>query len=141
MAKKSTKNRRTKCAPADPAIREPEIPRNPDGTFPQGFSGNPSGRPRTAALSQAYRSALEAPYPGDEKGRSYAQVIAERMVEEAGARYLVGGPGRVPAAKELADRTEGKAAQPVEVTTDGGPTADGMAAFLASRGVQLVVKR
>mgnify|MGYP001618154287 CR=1 FL=1 len=35
----------------NPANREntgdkPEIPRNPDGTFPAGVSGNPSGRPK-----------------------------------------------------------------------------------------------
>lgn len=33
----------------DPANRAQQVPRNPDGTFPPGVSGNPAGRPKRHA--------------------------------------------------------------------------------------------
>jgi hypothetical protein len=65
-------------------------------------SANPGGRPRTAPLAQACRELLVQPFPGDAEGRTYAQVIAAKLAEKALA-------GDIAAAKELADRAEGRA--------------------------------
>ena len=47
--------------------------------------------------------------PRDRSGRSYAEAIAERLAKEALA-------GNIPAAREIADRAEGKARQAMEVS-------------------------
>lgn len=48
------------------------------------------------------------PYPGDERGRSYAQRIAEIVCYQAGS-------GDLAAVREVADRTEGRPSQNVEM--------------------------
>jgi len=73
----------------------------------KGQSGNPSGRPKSKTLSDAYRNKLEEPVPNDPEGRTWAELIAE-----AQARGAV--RGNVQAAREIADRTEGKARQAIE---------------------------
>lgn len=78
--------------------------------FQPGQSGNPTGRPKGAVfLSEAYRAQLARPMPGDVQGRTYAEVIAEMVCS-------VAATGNFVAAKEIADRTEGKAKQTVDVT-------------------------
>ncbi|MFA5990451.1 MAG: DUF5681 domain-containing protein [Sphingomonas sp.] len=42
-----------------PAIRENTGNRNPDGTFPKGVSGNPSGRPRGTMKDYLRRKFME----------------------------------------------------------------------------------
>ena len=64
-------------------------------------SPNPGGRPSKTLLTDAYRRLLETPYPGDERGRTYAQRIAEVVCFEAGG-------GDLAAVREIADRTEGR---------------------------------
>ena len=64
-------------------------------------SPNPGGRPNKTPLSDAYRQLLEKPYPGDPRGRSYVQRIAEVVCYEAGG-------GDLAAVREIADRTEGR---------------------------------
>lgn len=76
--------------------------------FQPGQSGNPAGRPKTITLSEAYRAALARPFPDDPQERTYAEVIAEQMVIAAVA-------GEVSQARELADRTEGKPRQMLDV--------------------------
>lgn len=73
-----------------------------------GQSGNPGGRPKTAALSRASRELLAEPFPGDPQGRTFAQVIARTLGEKAVA-------GDIRAAQELADRAEGRPRQSVEI--------------------------
>lgn len=75
--------------------------------WPKGVSGNPNGRPKSITLSDAYRRILAEPVPGDPAGRTYADVIAEMVAMSATA-------GSVKAARELADRTEGKPRQVLE---------------------------
>ena len=70
-------------------------------------SPNPGGRPRTTPLSDAYRRLLETPYPGDKRGRTYVERIAEVVCFEAGG-------GDLAAVREVADRTEGRPRQNVE---------------------------
>ncbi|MFZ0735630.1 MAG: DUF5681 domain-containing protein [Candidatus Acidiferrales bacterium] len=75
--------------------------------FKKGQSGNPSGRPKSKTLSDAYKNKLEEPVPNDSEGRTWAELIAEAQV-----RYAV--RGNVQAAREIADRTEGRARQAIE---------------------------
>ena len=73
----------------------------------KGQSGNPTGRPKSKTLSDAYRNKLEEPVPNDPEGRTWAELIAEAQVRDAVR-------GNVQAAREIADRTEGKARQAIE---------------------------
>ena len=86
---------------------DPEIGRRTQWTKGQA-SPNPGGRPNKTPLSDAYRRLLEKPYPGDQRGRTYAQRIAEVLCYEAGG-------GDLAAIREITDRTEGKARQNVEM--------------------------
>jgi hypothetical protein len=69
-------------------------------------SPNPHGRPRTKLLSEAYRLVLADLEEGGD--RSVAEAIAQAMARKA-------MKGNIPAARELADRTEGKAVQAVRI--------------------------
>ena len=77
----------------------------------KGISGNPGGRPRTRVLSEALRNRLAEIKPGDPAGRTYAEVVAENLIEIACSE----GPGAVHAASEIADRLEGRSRQSIEV--------------------------
>jgi hypothetical protein len=74
----------------------------------KGESGNPAGRPKSVTLSEAYRIALAQPFPGDPQGRTYAEIIAEKLVMNAAT-------GEVSSAREIADRTEGRPKQMLDV--------------------------
>lgn len=50
--------------------------------------------------------------PGDRRGRTYAELIAENVVEIA----LGEGSAAIAAANEIADRIEGRAKQSIEVS-------------------------
>jgi hypothetical protein len=76
--------------------------------FLPGKSGNAGGRPRTSILSDAYREILQKAYPDDVEQRTYAQIIAVTVAEQAVR-------GNTRAIQELADRTEGKPCAAVEV--------------------------
>jgi hypothetical protein len=69
--------------------------------WPKGTSGNPAGRPRNTKLTAAFREMLGTVDPSDKDGRTYAEVIADAMIQKA-AR------GDVRAAKEITLRTEGR---------------------------------
>jgi hypothetical protein len=73
----------------------------------KGQSGNLSGRPKSKTLSDAYRNKLEEPVPNDPEKRTWAELIAEAQVRDAVR-------GNVQAAREIADRTEGRARQAIE---------------------------
>ncbi len=73
----------------------------------KGQSGNPSGRPKSKTLSDAYRNKLEELVPNDPEKRTWAELIAEAQVRDAVR-------GNVQAAREIADRTEGKPRQAIE---------------------------
>lgn len=84
-----------------------------------GQSGNPGGRPKRKPLTDAYAALLDKPIPSDmarqlklDESTTYAQVIAMSLVREA-------VKGKVNAAAEVADRVEGKIAQPIS-GPDGG---------------------
>ena len=66
-----------------------------------GQSGNPGGRPRRTALTDALREKLDEPYLGDRAHRTNAEVIAEKLVRAA-------TKGNIQAIREIADRVEGR---------------------------------
>jgi hypothetical protein len=83
--------------------------------FKPGKSGNPSGRPKSKTITAAYRKLLEGLVPKDRRGRTWAELIAAAQVRIAAL-------GNVRAAREIADRTEGRPSQRLELTGDaGGP--------------------
>jgi hypothetical protein len=75
-------------------------------------SGNPGGRPKIRLLSEAFRRELAAVDPDDPEGRTNAEMIAARTIALAKS----GETGAIAAVKELADRTEGKAKQNVDLS-------------------------
>ena len=77
----------------------------------KGSSGNPGGRPKSRLLSEALRSRLAEVKPGDPASRTYAEVVAENLIEIACSEGL----GAVHAASEIADRLEGRSRQCSEV--------------------------
>ena len=86
---------------------DPEIGRGTRWTKGQA-SPNPGGRPSKTPLSDAYRQLLGKPYPGDQRGRTYVERIADVVCYEAGG-------GDLAAIREITDRTEGNARQNVEM--------------------------
>jgi hypothetical protein len=92
----------------------------------KGESGNPTGRPRKSPVSDALRELIDQEYSGREKrfrGLTNCQVLATRLFEQAIA-------GDLGAAKEVADRIQGKAPQSV---TMGGPEGGAIAFMSLSR--------
>jgi hypothetical protein len=87
--------------------RSSPIPNGEAHRFKPGQSGNPGGRPKTGALTRAFRDILERRVP-DKSGRTYAEAIAERLVDIALKGYM-------PAVRELGDRAEGRAGQTLEI--------------------------
>jgi hypothetical protein len=121
-AKKKTGGKRSKRAATTPRKREPvmepQAGRDLDGKFQPGNaigfqpgqSGNPQGRPRVRTLSEAYRRKLTEVDPRDPQRRTYAETIAEYQCNQAAGGFI----GSTQAAKEIADRTEGRPRQQVE---------------------------
>jgi hypothetical protein len=77
-----------------------------DTRWKPGQSGNPAGRPKSITLSEAMRLELAKMLPGDTQERTFAEVIAQQLVRAAAT-------GNILAAKEIADRTEGKPKQAI----------------------------
>jgi hypothetical protein len=75
--------------------------------FKPGVSGNPEGRPKLTLLSEALREQLAQVLPGVDE-RTTAEHIARSMIREALR-------GNVVAAREIADRTEGKPKQALDI--------------------------
>jgi len=73
-------------------------------------SPNPGGRPKSRLLSEALRTRLGEIKPGDPANRTYAEVVAENLIDIACSE----GPGAVHAASEIADRIEGRCRQQIE---------------------------
>lgn len=76
--------------------------------FQPGQSGNPQGRPKSITLSDAYRRALAQVVDADPQGRTWAELIAQRVCRDA-----LGG--NTAAAREIADRVEGRPRQSLDI--------------------------
>ncbi len=75
--------------------------------FSKGVSGNPNGRPKLTRLTDALREQLAEINP-NEPEKTIAEHIAHALIREA-----IGG--NVQAAREIADRTEGKPKQAIDL--------------------------
>jgi len=83
-------------------------PKNKIGNrFPKGQSGNPQGRPKLTRLTDALREQLAAANPNAPE-ETIAEQIARALIREAIS-------GNVQAAREIADRCEGKPMQKVDL--------------------------
>jgi hypothetical protein len=69
--------------------------------WPKGFCPNPKGR-GPKPITEAYAKLARKKVPGDPKGRTYADLVAE-------GQYASARKGKTDAAREIADRLEGKA--------------------------------
>jgi hypothetical protein len=77
-------------------------------TFKPGQSGNPAGRPKSITLSEALRLELAKAHPQGDGEQTYAEAIAAILCQTA-------AQGNILAAKEIADRTEGRPKQAVDI--------------------------
>lgn len=77
--------------------------------FQPGQSGNPAGRPKYTTVSEAIREQLKTL---DKNG---AYTLAEQIADALIQQCL---KGNVKAIKELIDRMEGKARQPIEIVRE-----------------------
>ncbi len=75
--------------------------------FKKGETGNRSGRPKLTRLTEALREQLAEAMPGASES-TIAEVIARTLIREAIS-------GNVQAAREIADRTEGKPKQALDL--------------------------
>ncbi len=75
--------------------------------FPKGVSGNKNGRPKLTRLTDALREQLAETAPNAPE-KTIAEVIARALISEAVS-------GNVQAAREIADRTEGKPKQAIDL--------------------------
>jgi hypothetical protein len=75
--------------------------------WPKGVSGNPGGRPKTKPFTEELARLLEQKAPKG-RGQTWAAVIAQALLLKA-------RKGDVRAITELANRTEGKPLQSVEL--------------------------
>jgi len=117
VAKKPQNKKAPKKAPVPAAISAQSSPadRLKKYQFKKGQSGNPSGRPKTAPLTEAYKRILSLRFPGDKQKRTYAEVIAMAGIAKAlkGNHHLI---------IEVTDRVEGKSVARTEISgPNGGP--------------------
>ncbi len=75
--------------------------------FPKGESGNRNGRPKLTKLTEALREQLAEEMPNAPE-RTIAEAISRALIREA-------LKGNVQAAREIADRTEGKPTQKLDL--------------------------
>jgi hypothetical protein len=75
--------------------------------FPKGVSGNPNGRPRLTRLTESLRRLIAETNPHAHE-ETIAETIAQTLVTMALA-------GDIAAIKEIADRTEGKPKQSLDL--------------------------
>lgn len=94
MAQNSEKNRESKAR--EVGRGKPPV----EHQFKPGQSGNPGGRPKKKAVTEAYERIISDP--------KVAQAIAQGIIRAA-------RKGNVRAAAEIADRVEGKVSQDVNL--------------------------
>lgn len=101
-----------------------------DFAWKPGQSGNPAGRPKKpiTLLSEAIRAKLQESYAD---GKTYAEAIADRLCKEA----IKHETQFVATSSLIADRTEGKPTQPVDMNINqpfANKTNAEIAAYIAN---------
>jgi len=92
-----------------------------------GESGNPSGRPRKLPITERYATIAELPVPDYLLTALKLSEAERREIKTYGdalalSQFRAAIKGKTEAAREIADRLEGKARQAVEVSgPEGGP--------------------
>ena len=71
--------------------------------WPKGFCPNPKGR-GPKPITEAYAKLAHKKVPGDAKGRTYAEIVAE-------GQYTAASKGKTDAAREIREALEGKTSQ------------------------------
>jgi len=107
---KSNKTTKRSTAGSARPVRGRPFEKGHKYAWKKGQSGNPSGTSKAQTLGAAYRHALKEPLPNDPR-RTYADAVAETLCKNAMA-------GDVGAAKELADRTEGRPTQSISFAVE-----------------------
>lgn len=100
-------------SPATPGRWKKGESGNPDNVWKPGESGNPGGKPQKTPITDQFRRLLLTEHP-KHKGKTYAQVLAEKQLE------LACESGDMRAAQEIADRVEGKTVQIQQLQGPGG---------------------
>ena len=102
-----------------------------------GQSGNPKGRPKSPSLlGSALKQRLGELVPNDPEGRTYAQLIAQAMIQAA-------VDGSVSGASMIADRTEGRPRQAVDLAINQTEydrykkMVDNLIEYAAGEGIEL----
>jgi ribosomal protein L17 len=85
--------------------------------FKPGESGNPGGRPKSKKLSEAYRALLEADPKTTVVPTTNAEAVAARLIKLA-------KKGNISAAREAADRAEGRPAVSVSLEKQTDPLTE-----------------
>lgn len=96
---------------------------NPDAIAPYkfkpGISGNPSGRPKRKILTDAYKDALELPAKVLMSAEAIAALGLDEdctMAEAIARSQVLQSVADVKSAGHIADRTEGKPSQKIEIS-------------------------
>lgn len=104
MSKKKEKPEKTR--------KQQESNRNPDGTFKEGMSGNPAGRPPgTRNLSTALHEALQQ--KAKNSANTYQELLIQRVLNDA----IVKGKGDM--VKLIWSYIDGQPQQGIDLTTGG----------------------
>jgi hypothetical protein len=90
-----------------------------------GESGNPSGRPKRRPISDRYEAFAELELPAEWKKKLRLPTSILRKIKTLGdlqvlAQFQGALKGKTEAAREIADRIEGKATQRIEAATAAG---------------------
>jgi hypothetical protein len=98
--------------------------------FMPGRSGNPTGRPRRLPITDRYASIAELPAPDYLLAALKLSEVERKEIKTYGdalalSQFRAGIKGKTEAAREIADRIEGKATHPIELS--GSVTVDRVA--------------
>jgi len=117
MPKRAKSRKSVRKRAASPVLRARQAPRGlpfPKGhtiglatRFAPGQSGNPGGRPKSKKLSDAYRAIAESDLDDPVPVRTNAEAIARKI-------FLMAKRGNLSAAREIADRCEGRPMMRIE---------------------------
>lgn len=106
--------------------------RDDKGRFLPGVSGNPGGMPKRKIITDQIVSQLDKVNPADKEGRTNLQILVDALVEQA-------NKGKLHAISLIADRVEGKAVTPVDIS--GGLDINGNAKELLDARIATIVTR
>src|SRR5262245_3793132 len=105
--KKTTKRAQNSAKAARPGK---PFEKGNEHAFKPGQSGNPGGRPKSKHISEAYRRWLAQPCESDPE-----MTNADAIADVVGRAAL---KGDLWAVKEITDRVEGRARQPIDINED-----------------------